>query len=100
LVVALSFRNVAESIPIEKLAAVSVKLADIVLSSKNDDKMPNELANTILHYWQRNLLAAEQGLEALLEAASLLDPEKAIVSLNELGLADAAERVKQVTAKA
>jgi len=95
----LSFRNIAGAIPAEKRVTVSEKLADIILSSKNDDRMPNELANTVLHFWQRNLLAGESGLEALLEAASLLEPEKTATSLMELGVADVAERVKQAAVK-
>jgi len=95
----MSFRNIAEAIPAEKRQIVSNKLSDLILSSKNDDKMPNDLANTILHFWQRNLLAGEQGLATLLEAATLLESEKVIASLAELGLPDVAERVKQTTTK-
>jgi len=89
----------AEAIPAEKRQTVSNKLSDLILSSKNDDKMPNDLANTILYFWQRNLLAGEQGLATLLEAATLLESEKAIASLAELGLPDVADRVKQTATK-
>lgn len=95
----MSFRNIAETIPAEKRQTVSDKLSDIILSSKNDDRMPNDLANTILHLWQRNLLSAEHGLATLLEAATLLESEKAIASLTELGLPDVAEQVKQTATR-
>lgn len=95
----LTFRNMIETVPSDKRGLLSEKLADVILSTKNDDKMPTELANTILYYWQRNLLLVEQGLTALLEAAALLEPEKTTTVLTELSLTEIAERVKQTSGK-
>jgi hypothetical protein len=99
-VIDLTFRNMIETVPIDKRGLLSEKLANVVLSTKNDDKMPSELANAILYYWQRNLLLVEPGLTALLEAAALLETEKTTTALTELGLTEIAERVKQTSAKA
>lgn len=89
-----------EAVAIDKRELLSEKLADLILSTKNDGKMPVELANSILHYWQRNLLLAEQGLTTLVEAAALLEPEKTTTILTELNLPEIAERVKQTSARA
>jgi hypothetical protein len=89
-----------EAVPVDKRGLLSEKLADVLLSTKNDDRMSSELANAILYYWQRNLLLAEQGLTALLEAAALLEPEKTTTMFTELGLTEIAESVKQTSAKA
>ncbi|UCB60691.1 MAG: hypothetical protein JSW72_01115 [Candidatus Bathyarchaeota archaeon] len=73
-------------IPSSALEATSEKLIDIVLNSPNANKMPSGLAKTILYYWQRDQLATEIGLQRLLEASVLVDPEKTASVLRELGL--------------
>jgi len=62
--------------------------------------MPSQLANTILHYWQNDILISESGLTALLEAAALLEPDKTIEAFTQLELADFAEQIKEAAAKA
>jgi len=96
----LTLRNMIEAVAIDKRELLSEKLADLILSTKNDGKMPVELANSILYYWQRNLLLAEQGLTTLVEAAALLEPEKTTTILTELNLPEIAERVKQTSIRA
>jgi len=64
----------------------SEKLIDIVLNSANANKMPSDLAKTILYYWQRDQLATEIGLQRLIEAAMLLEPEKTVSVMEEMGL--------------
>lgn len=81
-------------IPIEKREMLSNKLVDFILTSKNDERMPSKLANTLLHFWQQNILKTENGLTALLEAALLLEPEKAINVFNELQMTNIAEQLK------
>ena len=83
-----------------KREPLSNKLIDLILSSKNDEKMPSQLANTILHYWQNDILISESGLTALLEAAALLEPDKTIEAFTQLELADFAEQIKEAAAKA
>jgi hypothetical protein len=81
-------------IPVGKREILSDKLVDFMLTSKNDEKMPSQLANTMLHYWQQDVLGSESGLTALLEAALLLEPDKTINAFNELQMANVAEQIK------
>jgi len=90
----LDYDKLVSLIPVEKREILSDKLVDVILTSKNDEKMPSRLANTILQYWQRDVLKSESGMASLLEAAITLEPEKAIGALNELQITDAAELIK------
>lgn len=89
----MDYFKLVELIPREKRRDTAEKLVDVILLSKNDDKMPSELANTILHQWQQNLLTSEFGLSALLEVAVLLEQEKTLTVLRELQLDEIAERI-------
>jgi len=84
---------------VAKREPLSNKLIDLILSSKNDEKMPSQLANTILLHWQNDILITEAGLTALLEAAILLEPDKTIEVFTQLELAVFAEQLKEVVAK-
>jgi len=88
------YRKLVELIPIGKWGALSDKLVDFILTSKNDEKMSSQLANTILHHWQQSVLKSETGLAALLEAALLLEPEKTINAFGELQMENVAEQIK------
>jgi len=90
----MEYNRLVEAIAVEKWRAVSDKLVDIILTSKNDEKMPSQLANTILSHWQRDVLSTQAGLTALLEAAVVLEPEKTVTALNELQLTSIAEQIK------
>jgi len=90
----LDYDKLVSLIPAARREILSDKLVDVILASKNDEKMPSRLANTILQYWQRDVLKSESGMAALLEAAITLEPEKAIGALNELQITDAAELIK------
>jgi len=74
---------------------LSDKLIDVILASKNDDKLPSQLAKTILHHWQNDNLKSESGLATLLESAVLVELEKTFSALNELQMSDVAEQIKQ-----
>jgi hypothetical protein len=95
----MDYRKVVEAIPVAKREPLSNKLIDLILSSKNDEKMPSQLANTILLHWQNDILISEFGLTALLEAAVLLEPDKTIEVFTQLELADFAEQIKEATVK-
>lgn len=81
-------------VPREKRERTADKLINIILSSKNDTKMPSNLARTILHQWQQNLLLSESGLSTLLKAAVLLEQEKTLATLKELQLNKLALKIK------
>jgi len=100
-VVDMAYHKVVETISLEKREELSDKLIGAILVSKNEDKMPAELANTILYSWQRGLLAGGTGLAALLEAAVLLEPDRTMEILEvELQLTSTAKTVREVLLKA
>jgi hypothetical protein len=89
------YHNLVGTIPVAKRESLLNKLVDLILASKNDEKMPNQLANTILHHWQSDILISESGLAALLEAAILLEREKTVEAFTSLELTDFAALLKQ-----
>ena len=82
----MALEKIARKIPASLWNVASEKLIDLVLNSPNASKMPSDLAKTILYYWQRDQLATEIGLYRILEASMILEPEKTISLMEELGL--------------
>lgn len=82
----MALEKIARKIPASLWNMASEKLIDLVLNSPNASKMPSDLAKTILYYWQRDQLATEIGLYRVLEASMILEPEKTISLMEELGL--------------
>jgi len=95
----MEYDKLVEAIAVEKRRMVSDRLVDIILTSKNDEKMPSQLANAILSHWQKDILSTQDGLTALLEAAVILEPEKTVTALTELQLTGIAEQVKGALVK-
>jgi hypothetical protein len=95
----MDYRKIFDNVSVLKREGLSTKLIDVILLSKNDDKMPSQLANTILQQWQQDTLLTESGLTALLEAAVLLEPVKTVEALTALELADIAGQIKEATVK-
>lgn len=95
----MDYRKIIDNVSVLKREGLSTKLIDVILLSKNDDKMPNQLANTILQQWQQDTLLTESGLTALLEAAVLLEPVKTVEALTALELADIAGQINEATVK-
>jgi len=92
----MAYLKIVKVIPVKKRETLSDKLVDFLLKSKKEDKMPSDLANTILSQWQQGSLTTEAGLAALLEAAVLLEPEKTMEFLEqEPQLADVAKALKK-----
>lgn len=90
--------NVAKKFPASIREIVVEKLMDLILNSKNAGNMPSGLAKTILYYWQRDVLTTDVGMERLLEAAVLLEPEATVTTLGtELGLQEVAIMLKEAT---
>jgi hypothetical protein len=89
-----NYTRIAKLIPIEKREETADKLVNVILTSKNDEKMPPNLANMILYYWQQNRLTNDSGLSALLKAAVLLEKEKTLQVLNNLQLSEIAEKLE------
>lgn len=95
----MDYRKLVEVIPVLKRESLLNKLVDLILSSKNDEKMPSSLANIILHHWQNGVLISESGLTALLEAAVLLEPDKTVEVFIKLELTDFSEQIKEAAEK-
>ena len=82
----MTLEKIARKIPASLWNMASEKLIDLVLNSPNASRMPSDLAKTILYYWQRDQLVTEVGLYRVLEASMILEPEKTISLMEELGL--------------
>jgi len=93
----MAMEKIARKIPQSLWIEASEKLVDTVLNSPNASRMPSDLAKTILYYWQRDQLATEVGLQRLLEASILLEPEKTISLMEELGLPEIVAMLKEAS---
>jgi hypothetical protein len=91
----MALEKIARNIPASLWNLASEKLIDIVLNSPNASKMPSDLAKTILYYWQRDQLATEVGLQRVLEASMILEPEKTVNLMEELGLSKIVVMLKE-----
>jgi hypothetical protein len=91
----MDYRKAVGMISSEMRATVSDKLVDVILASKNAEKMSSTLADAMLHHWQQDLLKSESGITLLLEAAVLLEPEKTGNTFTELQMMNIAEHIKQ-----
>lgn len=91
----MTLERISRMIPASLWDVASEKLVDIVLNSQNASKMPSDLAKTILYYWQRDQLSSEIGIQKLLEAAMLLEPEKTIQVMEELGLPEVVATLRE-----
>lgn len=91
----MNYLKIASLVPASKWEVLSNKLIDIILTSKNDDRLPSQLAKTILNHWQNNNLKSESGLATLLESAVLVELEKTQSALNELQMPDIVEQIRQ-----
>ena len=91
----MDYRKLVTTIPVKKREVLLEKLVDFILTSKNDERMPNQLANAMLYHWQQDTLKGESGMAVLLEAVLLLEPEKAFSALEELQMTDIARQVKR-----
>jgi hypothetical protein len=78
---------------------LSDKLVDIILTTKNDEKMPSGLARRFLHLWQQDHLASKTGLAVLLEAGARVEPEKVLSTLSELNLEVLESKIKEDLSK-
>jgi hypothetical protein len=74
---------------------LSNKLVDAILTTKNNEKMPGDLARHMLHLWQQDSLASKMGLAVLLEAAVKLEPEKTLSILSELQLRELETKIRE-----
>lgn len=75
--------KIISKIPQSLVSEASDRLANLILNSKNAKKIPNRLAKNILYDWQKDRYETSEGLERLLEAAIIVEPEKTFTFLQE-----------------
>lgn len=90
----MDYSELVELIPAEKWGPVSDQLTNLILASKNEEKMPRHLADVILLHMKNDKSESKSGLAALLEASMLLEPEKVMNAFSELQLPSVAEQIK------
>lgn len=78
------------NIPSELQADLSTSLVDLLLVSKNGDKISSLTVKDLLHLWRKDELSTPHGLELLLETAISLDPQETGNVLSLRGLSDLA----------
>ena len=91
----MDYPKIVEMIPAEKWGALSDQLTGVILNAKNDERMPNTLANTMLLDMKNQTSNTKDGLITLLQAAVLLDAEKTVAALGNLKLLNIAEQIVQ-----
>ena len=91
----MDYRKLVETIPAEKLGSLSDQLIGVILNSKNDERMPNVLADAMLLHMKNRTVNSKDGLTVVLQAAVMLDAEKTVTTLGDLKLLDIAEKVVQ-----
>jgi hypothetical protein len=80
----------------EKLSDI---LLDLILESGNADKLTAGLGRSLMDAARGDELANENGLEKLLEASALLEPEKAAATLEAQGFPELANELKKAAGK-
>ncbi|MCW4023837.1 MAG: hypothetical protein NWF01_02240 [Candidatus Bathyarchaeota archaeon] len=93
------YSKLIETVPAEKWGPLSEQLIGVILSAKNDSKMPNNLAQAILLGMKNGTSATKNGLICLFEAAVLLDAEKTVAALSKMEMLSLAEQIVQTMYK-
>ena len=91
----MDYPKLVELVPAEKLGPLSDQLLNFVLTTKNEGKMPNKVANSMLYQMQQGAIKQKNGVAVLLEAAMTLEPEKTMAAFDELQLSQLAEAIKK-----
>jgi hypothetical protein len=77
-------------IPSELQADLSTSLMDLLLTSKNGDKISSPMVKDLLHLWHKDELSTLHGLRLLLETAISVEPQETGNVLISRGLSDLA----------
>jgi len=88
-------KDVVDLIPVSLYGIVSKGLIEIILGTEKSDRIPTTLAKSILYLWQRDQLENEVGIKKLLEAATLIEPEKTVAFFREVGLQEIVVALKE-----
>jgi hypothetical protein len=91
----MDYNGLVDLVDESRWQALSNRLIDLVLTTKNDGKMPSTLTRSILHLWQQDRLASKLGLAVLFEACVKLEPQKTLSTLSELNLGILESKIKE-----
>lgn len=91
----MDYPKIIEMVPSEKWEPLSNQLIGVILNSKNDEKMPTALANSMLLHMKNHTTGTKEGLSILLEAAVILEAAKTVTTLGDQKLLNIAEQVVQ-----
>ena len=91
----MSEKDLVRMIPVSLYGTISKRLIEIVLETEKTGSIPTSLAKSILYLWQRDQLENETGIEKLLEAAMLVEPDKTVAFFQEVGLQDLVITLKE-----
>jgi hypothetical protein len=95
----MDYNGLADLVDESRWQVLSDKLVDLILTTKNEEKMPSTLARKFLHLWQQDHLVSKTGLAVLLEAGVTLEPEKVLNALSELNLEVLQSKIKEYMLK-
>ena len=95
----MKYANLTSRMEAPKREKLSNTLLDLVLDSGNADKLTSGLARSLMHAARADELAKETGLENLLEASALLEPEKTPATLESQGFPELASELKKAIEK-
>jgi len=82
-----------------KREKLSDSLLDLILDSGNADRLTPELARSLMDAARRRELSTETGLQILLKAGALLEPEKTTGTLEAEGFLELASELKKSIGK-
>ncbi len=86
--------NILKNLPGSSAAPLQKGLVDTILKSKNAQSLPADVAKRLLSLYHSNQLGSHEGLATLLRASVLIEQEKTVEMLQELGLTEAAAKVR------
>ena len=89
--------SIVERIPNSLHGDLSNKLIEIVLGTKEKNVIPTEMAKKIIYLWRQDQLASPTGVNALLEAAVMVDVEATHSILDQLGLQEVTVALRNLT---
>ena len=90
------YADMTQRIEASKRENLSNSLLDLILESGNADKLPPELARSLMDAARGQRLSMETGLETLLDAGVLLEPEKTPATVEAQGFPELASELKSI----
>ena len=93
----MQMESIVERIPNSLHGDLSNNLIEIVLGTKDRNVIPTEMAKKIIYLWRQDQLASPTGVEALLEAAVMVDVEATHSILDQLGLQEVTVALRKLT---